>query len=74
MGKTRTPSRTKMLLNRRPWDNLETPDKIQMLTQDIAEIHDYLLTTNQYKQQMELVIEIIKEISKTNTTKPLIQY
>ena len=70
----RTHSRTTMLLNRRPWDNLETPDKIQMLTQDIAEIHDYLLTTNQYKQQMELVIEIIKEISKTNTTKPLIQY
>jgi hypothetical protein len=62
-----------MLQDRRLWDNLETTDKIQMLTQDISEIHDYLLTSNQYKQQMALMIEIIKEITKTNIKEALIQ-
>jgi hypothetical protein len=57
-----------MLLNKRPWDNLETPDKIQFLTGRISEIHDYLLTTNEYKQQMELVIEIINDLSKNLAT------
>jgi hypothetical protein len=66
MGKTRTLSRTKMLLNKRPLDNLEIPDKNQLLTGNISEIHDYLLTTHQYKQQMELIIEIIKDILKSD--------
>lgn len=57
-----------MFLNKRPWDNLETPEKIQMLSQNISEIHDYLLTSNQYKHQMELVIEIIDDLSKKLAT------
>jgi hypothetical protein len=58
-----------MLLNRRPWDNLETPEKIQMLTTDISEIQKFaLLTTNQYKQQMELVLEIINDLTTNLAT------
>ena len=51
-----------MIINKKPWKTVETPDKLQLLTRNISEIHDYLLTTNEYKQQMELVIEIISEM------------
>ena len=39
-------------------------DKIDELTKSISNVYKYeLLTTNQYLQQMELVLEIFNEIS-----------
>jgi hypothetical protein len=40
--------------------------KVQELTRSVSEVYKYeLLTTNQYLQQMELVLEILNEISET---------
>jgi hypothetical protein len=58
-----------MLVHERLWENLETPDKIQELTESVSKIHKFaLLSTNQYKQQMELVIGIIEDIVKKLST------
>jgi hypothetical protein len=39
-------------------------DKINELTRSVSQVYKYeLLTTNQYLQQMELVLEIFNELS-----------
>ena len=39
-------------------------EKIEELTRSVAQVYKYeLLTTNQYLQQMELVLEIFNELS-----------
>ena len=54
-----------MLVNKRIPENIGTVEKVQMLAKSISEVSKYeLLTTNQYLDQMKIVIELFKDISK----------
>jgi len=48
-----------------PASNSILEDKIQKLTRSVSEVYRYeLLTPNQYLKQMELVLEILHEVSE----------
>ena len=48
-----------------PASNSIIEGKVQELTRSVSEVYKYeLLTTNQYLKQMELVLEILHEISE----------
>ncbi len=48
-----------------PKSNSSIEGKVQELTRSVSEVYKYeLLTTNQYLKQMELVLEILHEISE----------
>jgi len=54
-----------MRINKKIREAVGIPDKVQMLTKSVSEVSKYeLLTTNQYLQQMELVLAIFEDISK----------
>ena len=54
-----------MRVNKKLREAVEITDKIQMLVQSVSEVSKYeLLTTNQYLQQMEIVLAIFEDISK----------
>ena len=45
--------------------NAPLPVKIELLGKSVEEVQKYeLLTTNQYLQQMELLLEILQDISQ----------
>ena len=45
----------------------EITEKIERLSKSVSNVYKYeLLTTNQYLQQMELVLEILNDLSDTN--------
>lgn len=51
------------MIDKKPWETVETPDKIQLLAQHISELQKYdLITSRQYLQQMKLVISIINDL------------
>jgi len=42
------------------------PDKVELLRESVEAVQKYeLLTTNQYLQQMDLLLEILQDISRT---------
>lgn len=52
-----------MIIDKKTWKTVETPDKIQLLAQCISELQKYdLITSRQYLQQMKLVISIINDL------------
>jgi hypothetical protein len=52
-----------MIIDKKLWKTVETPDKIQLLAQYISELQKYdLITSRQYLQQMKLVISIINDL------------
>ena len=52
-------------VNVTPNSNSIIEGKVQELTRSVSEVYKYeLLTTNQYLKQMELVLEILHEISE----------
>jgi hypothetical protein len=54
-----------MLLRKKISEPVATTDKIQQLAKSISEVSKYeLLTTNQYLQQMKIVLEIFEDIAK----------
>ena len=54
-----------MRINKKIREAVGIPDKVQMLVQSVSEVSKYeLLTTNQYLQQMELVLEMLQDISQ----------
>ena len=54
-----------MRINKKIREAVGIPDKVEMLTKSVSEVSKYeLLTTNQYLQQMELVLAIFEDISK----------
>ena len=56
---------SKMLLRKKIPEPVATTEKVQMLAKSISEVSKYeLLTTNQYLQQMKLVLEIFNDIAK----------
>ena len=53
-----------MRQNKKLREAVEIADKIQMLVKSVSEVSKYeLLTTNQYLQQMEIVLAIFEDIS-----------
>ena len=63
-----------MRINKKIREAVGIPDKVQMLTKSVSEVSKYeLLTTNQYLQQMELVLAIFEDISKEMPAQPQIQ-
>ena len=63
-----------MRINKKIREAVEIADKVQMLTKSIHEVSKYeLLTTNQYLQQMELVLAIFNDISNEMTAKPTLR-
>jgi hypothetical protein len=55
----------KMLIRKKTPEPVPTTEKVQMLAKSISEVSKYeLLTTNQYLQQMKLVLEIFNDISR----------
>ena len=53
-----------MLVNKKIPETVGTTEKVQMLVKSISEVSKYeLLTTNQYLDQMKIVIELFKDIS-----------
>ena len=56
-----------MLVNKKIPETVGTTEKVQMLVKSISEVSKYeLLTTNQYLDQMKIVIELFKDITKVN--------
>jgi hypothetical protein len=54
-----------MLLRRKIPESVTTTEKVQMLAKSISEVSKYeLLTTNQYLQQMKIVLELFMDIAK----------
>jgi len=54
-----------MLIRKKIPENVATVDKVQMLAKSISEVSKFeLLTTNQYLQQMRIVLEIFNDIAK----------
>ena len=54
-----------MLFRKKIPDSVSAPEKVQMLAKSISEVSKYeLLTTNQYLQQMKLVLELFNDIIK----------
>ena len=54
-----------MLLRKKIPEPVATTEKVQMLAKSISEVSKYeLLTTNQYIQQMKIVLEIFNDIAK----------
>ncbi len=54
-----------MRVNKQLREAVNVTEKIQMLVKSVSEVSKYeLLTTNQYLQQMELVLAIFEDISK----------
>ena len=63
-----------MRINKKIREAVGIPDKVEMLTKSVSEVSKYeLLTTNQYLQQMELVLAIFEDISKEMPAQPQIQ-
>ena len=63
-----------MRINKKIREAVGIPDKVQMLTKSVSEVSKYeLLTTNQYLQQMELVLAIFEDISKEMAVNPALQ-
>ena len=63
-----------MRINKKIREAVGIPDKVEMLTKSVSEVAKYeLLTTNQYLQQMELVLAIFEDISKEIPIQPQIQ-
>ncbi len=63
-----------MRINKKIREAVGIPDKVQMLTKSVSEVSKYeLLTTNQYLQQMELVLAIFEDISKEMPAQPQIR-
>ena len=63
-----------MRINKKIREAVGIPDKVEMLTKSVSEVSKYeLLTTNQYLQQMELVLAIFEDISKEIPIQPQIQ-
>ncbi len=63
-----------MRINKKIREAVGIPDKVQMLVQSVSEVSKYeLLTTNQYLQQMELVLAIFEDISKEIPVQPQVQ-
>ena len=57
-----------MWMNKKTPETVQTTEKVQMLAKSISEVSKYeLLTTNQYLQQMKLVLEIFNDIAKKAT-------
>ena len=56
-----------MLVNKRIPETATIADKVKMLTNSISEVGKYeLLTTNQYLQQMKIILAIIEDLTKVN--------
>ena len=54
-----------MLFRKKIPEPVPVTEKVQMLAKSISEVSKYeLLTTNQYLQQMKLVLEIFNDIAK----------
>jgi len=54
-----------MLIRKKIPESVATVDKVQMLAKSISEVSKFeLLTTNQYLQQMRIVLEIFNDIAK----------
>ena len=55
----------RMLLRKKIPEPVAITEKVQMLSKSISEVSKYeLLTTNQYLQQMKIVLEIFNDIAK----------
>jgi guanylate kinase len=51
------------LMGRTQPDNEPMPEKMEALYKSVAEVQKYeLLTTNQYLQQMDLIVSILQDI------------
>lgn len=55
-----------MIINgHHPKKEIPLQEKVELLEKSVEEVQKYeLLTTNQYLQQMELVLEILQDISQ----------
>ncbi len=63
-----------MRINKKIREAVGIPDKVEMLTKSVSEVSKYeLLTTNQYLQQMELILALFDDISKEMAVKPALQ-
>jgi hypothetical protein len=60
-----------MRINKKIREAVGIPNKVEMLVQSVSEVSKYeLLTTNQYLQQMELVLAIFEDISQEMQVQP----
>ena len=63
-----------MRINKKIREAVGIPDKVEMLTKSVSEVSKYeLLTTNQYLQQMELILALFEDISKEMAVQPALQ-
>jgi hypothetical protein len=57
--------RAKMWIKEKTPETVEATEKVQMLAKSMSEIPTYaLLTTNQYIEQMKILIAILSELTK----------
>jgi len=60
-----TSNRTKMLISKKIPETVTITEKVQMLEKSVSQVSKYeLLTTNQYLDQIKIVLEIFNDIAE----------